>query len=69
MTAAQATDLARHVLSELGEEKCGVVLYGSRARGSFREDSDVDVLQLVEESPRSYSVGSMNVTVYTVARS
>jgi predicted nucleotidyltransferase len=67
MTAAQATDLARHVLSELGEEKCGVVLYGSRARGSFREDSDVDVLQLVEESPRSYSVGSMNVTVYTVA--
>lgn len=67
MTAMQATDLTRQVLSKVGEEKSGLVLYGSRARGTFREDSDVDVLQLVEESPRSYSIGSMNVTVYTPA--
>jgi predicted nucleotidyltransferase len=67
MTAAHATDLAKHVLSELGEEQCGVVLYGSRARGTSRDDSDIDVLQLVEKNPRSYAIDSMNVTVYTAA--
>lgn len=65
MTAAHATDLAKHVLSEVHESHCGLVLYGSRARGTSRIDSDVDVLQLVEKTPRSYSVGSINVTAYT----
>lgn len=67
MTAAHATDLARHVLSELGDVGCGLVLYGSRARGTSRDDSDIDVLQLVEKDPRSYAIDSMNVTVYTAA--
>lgn len=67
VTTAQATDLTRHVLSVVGDVKSGVLLYGSRARGTSRDDSDVDVLQLVEKSPRSYSVGSLNVTVYTAA--
>lgn len=65
MTTAQVTDLAKHVLAVVGDVKNGVVLYGSRARGTSREDSDIDVLQLVEQNPRSYSVGSLNVTVYT----
>src|SRR5438477_358219 len=42
-----------------------VMLYGSRARGVSRPDSDVDVLQLVRDRPRSYSVGRANVAAYT----
>ena len=67
MTAAHATDLARHVLSELGDDTSGLMLYGSRARGTSRDDSDIDVLQLVQKNPRSYAIDSMNVTVYTAA--
>ena len=67
MTTAQATDLARRVLSAVGDARNGVLLYGSQARGTSRNDSDIDVLQLVEHSPRSYSVGPINVTVYTAA--
>jgi predicted nucleotidyltransferase len=65
VTTAHATDLARQVLSELGEHEHGLVLYGSRARGTSRSDSDIDVLQLVEKNPRSYTIESMNVTTYT----
>lgn len=66
VTVAHATDLAAQVLSEVGEQNCGVLLYGSRARGTSRQDSDIDVLKLVDENPRSYSAGLMNVTAYTV---
>ena len=39
----------REVLDDLyGERLKGVVLYGSRARGDFDEDSDIDVLVLLE---------------------
>ena len=67
MTTAQANDAVRQVLYELGEHQQGLVLYGSRARGTSRSDSDIDVLQIVEENPRSYAVDSMNVTSYTAA--
>jgi len=67
VTAAHATGLVRQLLSELGDDNYGLVLYGSRARGTFRDDSDIDVLQLVDDNPRSYADGSMNVAVYTAA--
>ena len=39
----------REILDDLyGERLKGVVLYGSRARGDFDEDSDIDVLVLLE---------------------
>lgn len=40
------------------------MLYGSHARGSADDESDVDVLQLVPNGAVAYSVGSVNVTQY-----
>jgi predicted nucleotidyltransferase len=52
-------------LSALEGETLAVMVYGSRARGDFRPDSDYDVLQIVARSARSYSRGLVNVTAYT----
>ncbi len=47
-------DEAQKALSELyGERLRGVVLYGSVARGDFNEDSDIDLLVLLE-GPLAY---------------
>jgi hypothetical protein len=53
---------ARRALTGLS---LAVMLYGSRARGDPRPDSDVDVLQLVRNRSRSYANGRVNVTAYT----
>jgi predicted nucleotidyltransferase len=53
------------IQSALSGTSLAVMLYGSRARGSSRADSDVDVLQLVLNHPRSYSKGRVNVAAYT----
>lgn len=44
---------AKERLSEaFGDRLRGVLLYGSEARGEAREDSDVDVLVLLDGEPR-----------------
>lgn len=53
------------ILPALTSDRLGTLLYGSRARGGHRPDSDVDVLQLVPSRPRSYSRGRVNITSYT----
>ena len=45
----------------------GVLLYGSRARGTARPDSDVDLLLLRDWSPGSWTSGAFNVTSYRPA--
>ncbi|SEE03508.1 Nucleotidyltransferase domain-containing protein [Streptomyces sp. 3213] len=57
--------LAAEISAALSGESLAVLLYGSRARGAARSDSDVDVLQLVSENPRTYSQGRVNVAAYT----
>ncbi|MBI4334187.1 MAG: nucleotidyltransferase domain-containing protein [Chloroflexi bacterium] len=42
-------ELAEVLKRELGDDLDSVILFGSRARGDFDEDSDYDVVALVKE--------------------
>jgi predicted nucleotidyltransferase len=43
-----------NLLASFGERLVAVVLYGSRARGDFHDESDWDLLLLIEGLPESY---------------
>ncbi|MCM0622453.1 nucleotidyltransferase domain-containing protein [Nocardioides bruguierae] len=58
-------DEYKWVLERLHGDQSTVLLYGSRARGDARADSDIDVLQVVETNPHCYSVDNINVAAYT----
>lgn len=44
--------LTDHYRSEFGDALLGLVLYGSRARGDERPDSDLDLMLIAEHLPR-----------------
>ena len=44
-------EIVAHFCGLLGDRLVGIVLYGSRARGDAREDSDVDLFLLAEDLP------------------
>lgn len=42
-----------------------VMLYGSRARGTARPDSDIDLLAVVDAAPTSFRSGLVSINYYT----
>jgi predicted nucleotidyltransferase len=54
------------VLRHISGKYLALMLFGSRARGDHLATSDVDVLQVVKEGPRSYSSDGFSVVAYTV---
>lgn len=51
MKNTELDELARHYRDRLGERLIGVVLYGSRARGDARPDSDLDLMIVADDLP------------------
>lgn len=52
---AALDDFVAAVKAEYGERLKAVVLYGSRARGQARPDSDVDVLVVLRNTPDAWA--------------
>jgi len=57
---------AGEILGQLEGAWRAVMVYGSRVRGDFTDESDLDVLQLVDQSAPHYARGLMVVTVRPV---
>lgn len=53
------------VLSVVSGPHRGLLLYGSQARGDATSDSDIDILQLVDQTPRAYRNDPYSFTAYT----
>ncbi|MEZ3156666.1 nucleotidyltransferase domain-containing protein [Microbacterium sp. BWR-S6Y] len=60
---ARLADLSDHV----SDTAIAAMVYGSYARGTDDEGSDIDILELVADSPSPRSSGRINVTQYTPA--
>lgn len=59
------TDSAR-ILRNASQDARAVLLYGSRARGDHRPDSDTDVLQILREARPSHAVDEIVLSCYTL---
>jgi Nucleotidyltransferase domain len=59
--------LVNRIFNALRGDSLAVMLYGSHARGTHDDASDIDVLQLVPSSPKPYSHDNINITAYTPA--
>lgn len=58
-------DAAEHAKNRVEGDFLALFLFGSYARGDPKEDSDVDVLQVVRNQRPSYRDGVFNFSVYT----
>ena len=56
--------LVDRIQASLGTESLAYAVYGSQARGTATDRSDIDVLQLVDSRPGVHSAGPVNVTSY-----
>ena len=56
--------LVDRIRASLGTESLAYAVYGSQARGTATDRSDIDVLQLVDTRPGVHSAGPVNVTSY-----
>jgi len=48
--------LKDHLIKVYGEKIRGIIMYGSYIRGEITEDSDIDILVLVDESVNPFEV-------------
>jgi len=64
---SSALTSVERALNAVRIDACAVMLYGSRARGTERPDSDIDILALVETKPGSVQFGNVSITYYTSA--
>lgn len=63
-TSVQILSPVEQALAAVEGPSLAVMLYGSHARSTATERSDVDVLQLVATRPRTYAAGVVNVAAY-----
>jgi predicted nucleotidyltransferase len=63
---AALREFTRRARAELGELIVRIVLYGSRARGDFDDDSDIDVLVVVRRIDRDEAHDSLSAIAYEV---
>src|SRR5271166_3782707 len=54
------------IKADLVGDQSSIMVFGSYARNEAGPDSDIDILQLLEQSSNSYRVGRTNVAVYDV---
>lgn len=57
---------SERILRTASHDARAVILYGSRARGDHRLDSDTDVLQILRESRPSHTVEEIVLSCYTL---
>src|SRR5438309_943341 len=53
------------LLANVPADAAGLLLYGSRARGDHRPDSDFDLLFLVPAPRKSVRTGPLSISYYT----
>jgi hypothetical protein len=53
-------------IAALPNHASGILLYGSRARGDFDANSDIDLLVVCERSGKNKSVGIVNASCYSL---
>lgn len=56
-------EFKRRLLQELGEEVLELKLFGSRARGKFRKDSDIDVLVVLKSRSKRKKDFILDLTI------
>jgi hypothetical protein len=58
-------DQVRDALRLVRSDAVAVMMYGSRARGTERPDSDIDILAVVDNRPGSFNDGHVSISYYT----
>lgn len=66
MISCGLDNIKRRAQAACREKNPTLMLFGSVARGDHRSDSDIDILQLVEEYTPSYVADGMNFSLYTI---
>ena len=51
-----ANRIKEHLINTYGEEIKQVIIYGSQARGEAREDSDIDVLVVIDDALNPFEI-------------